>query len=1023
MEVRKLRSPLFVCLMASVFSAGAWAQPSAGFGAVAGTVIQAGSEGMPDAEVVLSNPALGLELKLMTTDDGMFSSSTIIPSAGYSLKVSHKGYSVWQSGVFAVSTGRTVNFWITLQPDNVEKPLPSSGEFVRPNDGTTTTTDSLSVDEVRGLPGGGQPGELVSLAPATTIAAASPGVLIARAQPFSNPVLVDGIDATASYLQESSGIPRQLPRDSISGVAVLSSGFPAESGRSIGGIVNVSTRTGSPNYHGALYEYYRNPNLASDDAFADGFDVRQKQYRTGIDTGGPILGSDELFFFVNFEIMNRDAQGLNRISNPLIADPSGTTVPASNCTATAAQCTAAAKFVQAEMNKPAPDWAHSDLGFGKLDFRSGSGNTFTLAANASRWHAPSMAETEAVAPNGGLIGEPMLHDDVRFAKFGWASTGASTENDLRLGWLKDRVAEYPTSPLPFSGFTGISIAGTPVGATQKWTTFTPNENRVQLVENVRWSVNRHQFQWGIDVSDTNEHLQSLANPVGLYTYSSLTAFAQDYGFSGLKSYAAFDQTLGQPVRTFHVEELYGYFADTWRATDKLTFNYVVRYEKPFLPAPPAYNTTYYATGTISSPGLDFAPRIGIAYRLDRQTVVRAGYGYYYTPFSGQILDALYLGNALSQTPITVTPGQKGSPAFPNVIPQSNIPTGTTDVVYANGKFRNPFTQQINLAIERSIGRRSTLTVGGIQDRGREMWTSTDANLTPPASANATNAKIPQFETYTILNAAGQTSDLYTTPFWTTKNNSSFAHAYNVQNNGSSRYTGATAQWLTQVWRGLSVSAAYTWSHATDNLGPNSAQGFTLMGTTTGNANDDRGTSALDQRHRAVVRFVWQPSMAGASAAGRLVNGWTVSAIGTGASAQSVTPLVMVQGQQFSNGTMLYTTSLNGSGGWPRAAFDPIGNLHTAPQYNLDARVARSFRLSARFQGTLAIEAFNLLDRQAATAVNQIAYISTEQYVPGSTVNQVGVVKPVSGAGAGIASRGSSDGTNARRCQIEFRISF
>ena len=60
-----------------------------------------------------------------------------------------------------------------------------------------------------------------------------------------------------------------------------------------------------------------------------------------------------------------------------------------------------------------------------------NGNTFTLDANASRWHAPSMAETEAVAPNGGLIGDPVLHDDVRFAKFGWTSTGTSTENELR----------------------------------------------------------------------------------------------------------------------------------------------------------------------------------------------------------------------------------------------------------------------------------------------------------------------------------------------------------------------------------------------------------------------------------------------------------------------------------------------------------------------------------------------------------------------------------------------------------------
>jgi hypothetical protein len=925
--------------------------------------------------------------------------------------------------VFSIATGQTVSFRIVLQPDNIEKPLPSTGDFVPPNDGTVSTAGAVSGAEVRGLPGLGRLDELTSLAPAVTVSGARPGMLVVRGQPFPNAVLVDGIGTAASFSPGTPGVPSPLPRDSVESVGVLSGGFPAEFGRSIGGIVNVSTRTGGLKYHGDLYEYYRNPSLASGDAFAAGFDVRQKQYRTGIDTGGPIMGSDEWFFFVNAEIMNRSAQGLNRITNPLIADSTGSTVLASNCTATATQCAGAAKFIQAQMNKPTPDWAHSDLGFGKLDYRRKDGNSFTLDANAMRWHAPSMAETQAVAPNGGLIGDPILHDDVRFAKFGWTSTGATSGNDLRLGWIKNRVAEYPTSPLPFTGFTGISVAGTPVGATQKWTTFTPNENRLQLVENFRASVNRHQFLFGIDASYTNDRIASLANPVGLYTYPSLTAFAQDYAFSGLKSYATFDQTLGQPVRTFVTEELNGYFADVWRATDKLTVNYVVRYEKPFLPKPATYNTTYYATGTIASPGLDFSPRIGVAYRLGERTVVRGGYGYFYAPFTGQLLDALYNGNALSQTAITVTPGLKGSPAFPNVIPQSNIPVGSTNVVYANGKFRNPFVQQSNLAIERRFGGHSTLTVGAIRDRGNKMWNTVDANLTPPATSTATNAKTPQFVTYTLLNAAGQSRGLYTTPFYTAKNNSSFGHVYNVQNSASSWYTGVTAQWNTQLTHGLSVTAAYTWSHDIDNLGPASAQGFSLIGSTTGDVNADRGNSALDQRHRAVIRWNWQPSVADGSSASRMVNGWTFSGIASGASAQSVTPLVMVQGQQFSAGTMLYTTSLNGSGGWARAAFDPIGSLHTAAQYNLDMRVARSFAISARFKATLGIEVFNLLDRQAATMINPIAYISTEQFVPGSTINQVGYVRPVAGAGSGVGSLATSEGVNARRCQVELRISF
>ncbi len=1009
--------------MAAAFSAGAWAQPSAGFGSVAGIVIQAGSEGMPDAEVVLSNPTLGLELKMMTTDDGLFTSSTIVPSVEYTLKVNRKGYGAWQSSVFPIAAGQTVSFRIVLQPDNVDKPLPSTGEFVPADDGTSTTGSAMSGTEVRGLPGGGRLDDLVSLAPAVTTAESRPGMLVVRAEPFSNAVLVDGIDTTSTYSQGTSGAPGQLPRDSVESVGIFSGGFPVEYGRSAGGIVNTSTRTGGAKYHGSLYEYFRSPSLASEDKFAAGFDVRQKQYRTGVNTSGPVFGSDELFFFVNFEIMNRDAQGLNRITNPLIADPTGTTVAAANCTATATQCTTAAKFVQAQMNKPVPDWAHSDLGFGRLDYRSKEGNAFTLDANAMRWHAPAMAETQAVAPNGGLIGDPALHDDVRFAKFGWTGTGATSENELRLGWVKDRVVEYPTTPLPFTGFTGINVAGTPLGVTHKWTTFTPNENRVQLADNLRISVNRHQFLWGFDASDTNERIVSLPNSVGLYNYSSLTAFSQDYGFTGLKSYSTFDETLGQPVRSFVIGEAYGYFADIWRASDKLTVNYAVRYEKPFLPSPPVSNTTFYQTGKIATPGLDIAPRIGVAYRLGGQTVVRGGYGYYYAPFTGQIVDAVYIGSAVNQGTITVSPGVKGSPSFPNVTPLSNVPTGANNVAYADGKFRNPLLKQGNLAVERRFGSRSTLMVGGIRESVTRLWIAPDVNLTPPATTNASTPKIPQFVTYNLLNAAGQANGLYTTSFWTAKENTGFAHVYDVQNNGDSWYTGVTAQWNTQLSHGLSAMAAYTWSHSIDNLGPLSAQGFGLTPGTTGDPNVDRGTSALDQRHRVAIRWNWQPTVAADSTGSRLVNGWVFSGIGSGSSRQSVTPLVVVQGQQFSAGTMLYTTSLNGSGGWARAAFDPIGNLHTAAQYNLDVRLARSFQVSERFKATLGMEAFNLLDRQPATLINPLAYISNEQYVPGSTTNQVGYVRPLAAAGAGVGSRATSDGINARRCQIEIRVSF
>ena len=66
-------------------------------------IIQAGMDTMPEAEVVLSNAALGTRYTMISTDDGVFNSPTVVPSTGYVLDVSKKGYRSWQSGTFTVS--------------------------------------------------------------------------------------------------------------------------------------------------------------------------------------------------------------------------------------------------------------------------------------------------------------------------------------------------------------------------------------------------------------------------------------------------------------------------------------------------------------------------------------------------------------------------------------------------------------------------------------------------------------------------------------------------------------------------------------------------------------------------------------------------------------------------------------------------------------------------------------------------------------------------------------------------------
>ena len=111
-------------------------------------------------------------------------------------------------------------------------------------------------------------------------------------------------------------------------------------------------------------------------------------------------------------------------------------------------------------------------------------------------------------------------------------------------------------------------------------------------------------------------------------------------------------------------------------------------------------------------------------------------------------------------------------------------------------------------------------------------------------------------------------------------------------------------------------------------------------------------------------------------------------------------------------SLAYTTSINGSGGWSRVPFFPVDSLNIDRTYRVDGRLTRSLPFSERVKGYLMFEAFNMFNTQYNTSVNTAAYTSSG-----------GILKPVAGLGTGNQSTAFPDGTDARRCQVAFRLTF
>ena len=842
-----------VSLLALVCSAGAYGQASAGYGTVTGQVREGDGDGLPDTTVTLSNESLGFQRIMTTTDEGVFAFISLIPASGYSLKVSRQGFADWNLKNFDVSLGRTLNFRVGLQNEGMDAEGPGA-RLALADDMRIGITTLISRPQLETLPTNGRRLDpLALLAPMTNENPAT-GALAFLGDAYTNSFLTDGINTTNTYHLQMPGIAPQLSQDSVAETQVLSAGAPSEFGAAMGGWVNAVTRAGTSAFHGAAYDYFQTGSWNAADRFAPGFKLDQRQNQGGGSVGGPILPG-KVFFFANVEITKGTSQALNRILNPLITDPSGSFIPAANCKATTAQCASAIAFIQSQMNVPVRRSVDGLDGLLKLDFRPFQRQAFTVEADALRRRTPDGADPDAVSANGGLLGYNANQDqNTRYGKASWVSVlGGHSVNAVRAGWFKDRISDYSDPKLlPPTGLVGIDVAGTNIGANPAYPSVL-SEQRYELIDNLTFSAGSTSFKAGLNYSVTEDWLNQLNSVNGSYIYPSLTNFAND--FSGpllnLRNYTSFTQTFGKPIVDLHTKIYSPYAQDTWRAARKLTVIAGVRYDKSTLPQPTAVNPTYSTlTGAISAPHTDFSPRVGLVYRLNERTVVRAGLGFFYEPFPGELLDALFTGNAVYQTNALVNPTQNGSPVFPKVIPlAASLPAGTVNVIYPFSKFRNPYSEQATGSIERYVYKNTTLTASYVDNRGNKLWTASDQNLNP-----ATITK-----TYNIDNAGGAVVNTYSTLIWNSKIDTSHAHVYQVNNAGESTYKAVAIQLRTQ-WHDLTLQGSYTWSHAIDDVSGSPLIGFVPATTNVADYRADQGNSSLNQKNRGVLNWTWQPKV-------------------------------------------------------------------------------------------------------------------------------------------------------------------
>ncbi len=258
---------------------------------------------------------------MVTSASGEFQFSQLLPGR-YRIEANAVGFAHLVREGIVVTTGATVDLDLVLSAGSADQTMNVSANAPLLQAASSDIQTSIARSSIVSLPLNGRNFvQLAALAPGVSL---PPGTLFPRingGRPRTNEYLFDGISA----LQPEPGQVAFFPiLDDIQEFTVETDNVPAEFGRFNGGVVNLSTRSGSNLVHGSLYEFFRNEKMNARNYFASA-NARQPEYRRnqfGATLGAPIL-HNRIFFFGGYQ-GELQAIGITRISTvPTLAQRQG----------------------------------------------------------------------------------------------------------------------------------------------------------------------------------------------------------------------------------------------------------------------------------------------------------------------------------------------------------------------------------------------------------------------------------------------------------------------------------------------------------------------------------------------------------------------------------------------------------------------------------------------------------------------------------------------------------------------------
>jgi hypothetical protein len=290
-----------IAILLLVFASPLFGQTSTS--QITGTVYDSAGAVIPGAQVSAINEETGVTYRQQTTAAGLFAFPSL-PVGKYAIVADMKGFKTVRTtgNVLAVDTPLTVD--VTLQVGGSQEVVNVVGVAEKLQTSNATVGDVVEQKEAMEMPlNGRNPLTLLVLEPGVVQRSAGgvgSGVHVNGSRDRAFNVTIDGIDANESTVPNPVGNLYRLTPDNIQEYKVATSNFTPEEGRNSGGSISVATRQGTNQFHGTVFEFFRNTALNSNEFFANGQgtakpEIKLNQY--GFEVGGPIRKNKTFFFF------------------------------------------------------------------------------------------------------------------------------------------------------------------------------------------------------------------------------------------------------------------------------------------------------------------------------------------------------------------------------------------------------------------------------------------------------------------------------------------------------------------------------------------------------------------------------------------------------------------------------------------------------------------------------------------------------------------------------------------------------